>query len=292
MPTTPATPVNVQTGHKIHHAGDAHAPLGSPPTEAPASAFTRQAIDPFDRDRFLLKQKHLALSETYRVFDDQDQPILFVKREGHHLRQIAAFFGGILGGAIVGAVFIAPAVLWLSEPASSVVGISGAAIGLISMIVLIIALAPKRHINIFADQSMSRELVKVFQDKKVAFINATYTIADGDYNLLGSFRKNYLFNFFRKRWYVYGEHSELLAMALEDSIWLSIARRVLGSYGAMIRTNFIIYRPDGVTKIGAFNRKFTILDKYVLDMSDDPQRSLDRRIAIALGVMLDTGEKR
>ena len=44
----------------------------------------------FDRDRFLLLQKHLALSETYRVFDEQGQPIMFVKREGRHLRQLAA----------------------------------------------------------------------------------------------------------------------------------------------------------------------------------------------------------
>jgi len=30
----------------------------------------------------------------------------------------------------------------------------------------------------------------------------------------------------------------------------------------------------------------------VLDMTHDPQRLMDRRIAIALGVMLDTGERR
>jgi hypothetical protein len=30
----------------------------------------------------------------------------------------------------------------------------------------------------------------------------------------------------------------------------------------------------------------------VLDMTADPQRLMDRRIALALGVMLDTGERR
>ena len=44
--------------------------------------------------------------------------------------------------------------------------------------------------------------------------------------------------------------------------------------------------------IGEFKRKFTILDRYVLDMTSDPQRLMDRRIALALGVMLDTGERR
>jgi hypothetical protein len=50
-------------------------------------------------------------------------------------------------------------------------------------------------------------------------------------------------------------------------------------------------RPDG-SILGEFNRKFTILDRYVVDLTDDPDRYLDRRIALALGIMLDTGEGR
>jgi hypothetical protein len=44
--------------------------------------------------------------------------------------------------------------------------------------------------------------------------------------------------------------------------------------------------------VGEFNRKFTILDRYVLDLSRDSARALDRRVAVAMGVMLDTGERR
>jgi hypothetical protein len=44
--------------------------------------------------------------------------------------------------------------------------------------------------------------------------------------------------------------------------------------------------------VGEFNRKFTLLDRYVLDLSQDSGRALDRRVAIAMGVMLDTGERR
>jgi len=48
---------------------------------------------------------------------------------------------------------------------------------------------------------------------------------------------------------------------------------------------------DGVV-IGDFNRKLTLLDRYVLDLRQDPDRRLDRRVALALGIMLDTGERR
>ena len=40
------------------------------------------------------------------------------------------------------------------------------------------------------------------------------------------------------------------------------------------------------------NRKFTVLDRYVLDLTADEERALDRRIALASGIMLDTGERR
>ena len=45
-------------------------------------------------------------------------------------------------------------------------------------------------------------------------------------------------------------------------------------------------------QIGKFDRKFTILDRYVLDMTAYPARTIDRRVAVAIGVMLDTGERR
>ena len=59
----------------------------------------------------------------------------------------------------------------------------------------------------------------------------------------------------------------------------------------MLRANYIIIDPQE-RLLGEFNRKFTLLDRYVLDLTHDPTRGLDRRLALALGVMLDTGERR
>jgi hypothetical protein len=81
-------------------------------------------------------------------------------------------------------------------------------------------------------------------------------------------------------------------VAREDSIILSLLRRLLGPLFGFLRTNFIIQAQGSEDVLGEFKRKFTILDRYVLDMSADPQRTVDRRVALALGVMLDTGERR
>jgi hypothetical protein len=80
-------------------------------------------------------------------------------------------------------------------------------------------------------------------------------------------------------------------VAREDSIILSLLRRLLGPLFGLLRTNYIILDADE-RLVGEFNRKLTLLDRYVLDLSHDRVRSLDRRIAVGLGVMLDTGERR
>jgi len=83
-----------------------------------------------------------------------------------------------------------------------------------------------------------------------------------------------------------------IAVALEDSILLSMLRRFFGPLFGLLRTNFMIMSPDFSDVLGELNRKLTLFDKYVLDLTHDPDRLLDRRIALALGVMLDTGEHR
>ena len=79
-----------------------------------------------------------------------------------------------------------------------------------------------------------------------------------------------------------------------------------GNLFGILRSNYIFLRPDQESAlydptdaadydrkvIGEFNRKFTLLDRYVLDMSQDQGHVLDRRLTVALGVLLDTGERR
>ena len=48
---------------------------------------------------------------------------------------------------------------------------------------------------------------------------------------------------------------------------------------------------DG-TGIGRIDRKFRLRDRYVLDVSGDHERRLDRRLAVALAIGLDTLQNR
>jgi hypothetical protein len=107
---------------------------------------------------------------------------------------------------------------------------------------------------------------------------------------LAVFKKDYIKGmFFQRYWDILDAQDNPIGKAQEDSIFWGLVRRYV-PYGDFMLTNFNFFLGD--RQIGTFNRKFTIADKYVLDLSMDPSRSLDRRVAVALGVLLDTGEHR
>ena len=257
------------------------------------SAETGTIVDPaFDRDKFLLRQKHLALTaEKYYVWDETGKVVLFVERPYHTWRSFLALMAGCGTLLIVMAVFIAVAVLIGTEALGIVLGIVGFLIGISAAIAVATIVSEKRHVTFYRDDSKKEQLLSVFQLAKIQIPTATYHVKDAQGNLLAVLRKNYLYDFFRKRWQCCAPDGKVICIANEDSLILALLRRWLGPVFGLLRTNFIIHTTDGHL-LGEFNRQFTILDRYVLDMSLDPTRELDRRIALALGVMLDTGEKR
>lgn len=251
----------------------------------------------FDRDRFLLRQKLISINQKYTVSDEDGREILYVERPRHAVRAAGILFlAMILIIVVIIGSFILPEVLLpsrnsRSHPAAPFAFLVFLITGIALTVMLAVALYPKRHIRFYLDAEKWHRVLDIQQMSKWELIRATYTVASLGGEPLALLKKNYLWNFIRRRWRILDPDGVYLALAIEDSIWKSILRRVLGQWGLMIRTNFNILSPTGET-IGTFNRKFTIRDKYVLDMSQDASITLDRRIALALAVMLDTGERR
>jgi uncharacterized protein YxjI len=247
----------------------------------------------FDRDKFLLRQKALAIKEKYYVTDDQGSPLMFVERPALLLQQFVmlggvavAFFGGTLIMAFLSGL-IGPALGNGLAAAFSLAGFVGV---LVLTAFVFVMLIPRRHITFYKDDSKTEKMLEIKQLNKIEFPYAKFTILDTAGNIIGSLRKNVLFDYIRRRWQVLSANGLQLCTAKEDSIILSLLRRTGIPIFLFLRTNFIFLRGEDV--IGEFNRKFTLLDRYVLDLTADHQRTLDRRIALALGVMLDTGERR
>ena len=248
----------------------------------------------FGRDVYLLRQKALAINEKYHVNDERAQPLLFVERPAHLMQNVGALLAGIVCTA---------GVAMLGAPVLTAAGKGGGGLAALGTLVFVAAifttfvlvtakLSKKRHVSFHAGANASgQKVLEVLQNEKIRFPTVTFTVRDGRGGVLGVLHKNYLYNFYRKRWVIKNASGRVLSIVQEDSIILSLLRRVLGPLYGLLRTNFVFTDPNGREQ-GEFKRKFTILDRYVLDMKADRAGTLDRRLAVATAVMLDTGERR
>jgi uncharacterized protein YxjI len=150
----------------------------------------------------------------------------------------------------------------------------------------------KAHIGIYEDDTRKRKLLTVRQDSAWALINLSFTLLDEAEQPIATFKRQGWMSLLRRMWKIYDAHGQELAEAAEDSWAKAIMRRVpiLDIIGDFLRTNFIITRSGNV--IGEFIRRYTLTDKYVMDFTRDPNRTFDRRIAVALAVLLDNAESR
>lgn len=253
-----------------------------------------QADPVFDRDVFLLRQKALAIKEKYAVSDEKGEQLLYVERPRHFFKNLLALVAGIIAGV---AVFIGTSAASDAltragaSTAAVVVFLIGVVAAWVALFVVGIGLSKKRHITFYRGQQKGEKVLEVLQDKKFEVFTTTFVVRDAKGQSLGKLRKNMFSNILRKKWRLASIAGRPILLAQEDSIVLSLLRRVLGPFFGLLRTNFVLL--DGAGKhVGEFQRKMTILDRYALDMRADMQRNVDRRLALALGVVLDTGERR
>lgn len=250
----------------------------------------------FEHDKYLMRQKHFSISEKYILTDEQGHDIIFVKRPAKIIKSLLSILAGLLVFSLVGTgcVFLGMA-LFSSDSSINLILVMVAFSVILSvglMILVIVRLYPLRHISIHEDKEMKQVRLAISQDVKFAWLNSYFTLYDArTQEKLARFRKNWIMHMIRKKWDVLDGENNLIAQAWEDSMLKAFLRRFLGYLYGVLRTNFVINSPEG-NKLGEFNRRFTILDRYVLDLTFDKARYLDRRIAVTLGILLDTGERR
>jgi uncharacterized protein YxjI len=246
-------------------------------------------VDPaFDRDVFLLRQRALTIASKYEVWTEDGTPILYVERPTYPVRTLLAYLVGALAGSVVlGWTAFAAG----NEAVNALAALLGYGLALATFVIVSMSVRPRRHVTVYRDDSRRETILRVLQDQRIAALVRTYTVTLADGTMRARLRKNYAYSVVRKRWSVEDADGRILALAVEDSVVLSLLRRVLGTFFGLLRTNFILQQPDGEV-LGEFNRKFTLLDRYVLDLTADDERTLDRRLALATAIMLDTGERR
>jgi uncharacterized protein YxjI len=160
----------------------------------------------------------------------------------------------------------------------------------------------RRNITIYEDDSKQNPVLFIAQDHYWEAFHRNYTVKTPDGQKIAKLSRNNLKSLFRRSWDIKDAAGVPVAHAREDSVILAVIRRLVdlipfvGLLGGVIKTDFHFFiRQDAFgneEKIGSFDRRIGLFDKYVLNLSADPERKLDRRVALAVGILLDTAEKR
>ena len=155
-------------------------------------------------------------------------------------------------------------------------------------------MAIKEDIRFYADENESQEVFRIKARSMFDIGGARYDVTTPEAGQIGVLEHSFRRSLFRSTWKVTDADGGEVVTAQERSLPMAIARRVVDfvPYGEWlpIPYNFDLLMDGRV--IGHMNRKFQLRDRYVLDLSGDHERTLDRRLGIALAIGLDTLQNR
>jgi uncharacterized protein YxjI len=159
----------------------------------------------------------------------------------------------------------------------------------------------KEDLRFYADEEKQTELFRLKAQQRFD-PRARYRVTDANDTEIGELKKEFKRSLARSTWRVYGVGGEAeLMWATERSLLRSILRRLISLAGFIpivgellelipIRYHFDFF--SGEQQVGSFERRFGIRDRYILDLSGDPEHRIDRRIAITLAIAMDALQAR
>lgn len=245
--------------------------------------YLRQLLD---YDVLHIRQKILAISEKYYFTDQYNNPRFFVVRPPR-------LMANMILRIILSAVRIAILIWVVSYFLQTQEVLTSVLVLIVTNFVLgvtAVLISPYRDIGVYTDDTESWRILTITQDNKFGF-HRRYTLHDCFGQQVAKFRRSTLWAMIRVVWFIETPDGKPIMCVREDSLVRAVLRRYLGPLYGILRTNFNFEFPTGGI-FGKYDRKLTFTDQYMLDLQGDPERLVDRRVTLAMSILLDTGESR
>jgi uncharacterized protein YxjI len=154
-------------------------------------------------------------------------------------------------------------------------------------------MAIKEDIRFFRDENETEELFRIKARSLMEF-GGRYDVTAAGGEKIGVLGKVFGKSLLRSTWSIMDASEQELAIAKERSQFWAIVRRVIDAvpYGDFIPIVFHFRIDRGEAHLGDFTRAIGMRDRYTLDLSGDAERTIDRRLAIALAIALDALQSR
>jgi uncharacterized protein YxjI len=156
----------------------------------------------------------------------------------------------------------------------------------------------KEDIRFYADATKTTELMRIKARQRFD-PRARYDVTDASGETIGEIQKAFGESLLRSTYVLYDAEGNEVARASEKSLVVALFRRLVGLVPYVgdfadwlpIPYHFDFKRGDDV--LGTHTRQaWKIGDTYTIDMSGDPERSLDRRLVLAIAVGMDALQAR
>jgi uncharacterized protein YxjI len=154
-------------------------------------------------------------------------------------------------------------------------------------------LAIREDIRFFADESERDELFRL-KARSVMELRGRYDVVLPDGTLVGVLQKVFRASLLRSTWRILDADERELGRAYERSLPVAILRRVLEQipYAELVPIVFQFTIALDGREVGGLRRPIGVRDRYVLRLDGDPERRIDRRLAVALAIALDALQSR
>jgi hypothetical protein len=147
-------------------------------------------------------------------------------------------------------------------------------------------LAIREDLRFFADESESDELFRV-KARQVVDVGGRYDVTTAAGERIGVLQRRFAQTLLRTTWAILDADEGALAEVTESSTARAILRRVV-DVPLLYHFSIVV---DG-RQVGEVRRVFTLRDRYVMTLGGDIDRRIDRRLAVALLVVLDALQAR
>jgi uncharacterized protein YxjI len=156
----------------------------------------------------------------------------------------------------------------------------------------------KEDIRFYSDESRSVELMRIKARHRFD-PRASYDVTAADGSKIGAIQKVFGTSLFRSTYRLYDATGKEAAIATERNLIVALFRRFVGfvpTIGNLVEWlpipyHFVFQR--GGIELGNHRRQlWKLRDVYTIDLGGDPERSLDRRLILAIAVGMDALQAR
>lgn len=150
----------------------------------------------------------------------------------------------------------------------------------------------KEDMRLYSDKSKSNELLSI-KTEQILDIGATYNVTDSrSFETVGALRRKGLKSvFMRDEWLLLDPSGQEIGLIQEDRVFMGVIRRLNGLFSLFFPQRYTVSM--GGQPVAFFKQHFNpFVLRYDFDITQDYEKRLDRRLAIATGILLCAVEKR